>query len=43
MRKLFEIINQELRAQGTKYQVLSNFRICCRELGGSKLRFSMHT
>ena len=32
--KLFEMINQEFKVQGTKYQVLSNFGICCRELGG---------
>ena len=31
------MINQEFKAQGTKYQVLSNFRICCMELGGLKV------
>ena len=35
-KKLFEMINQEFKAQGTKYQVL-NFGICCRELGGLKV------
>ena len=30
--KLFEMTNQEFKAQGTKYQVLPNFGICCREL-----------
>ena len=34
--KLFETINQELKAQGTKYQVLPNFGTCCRELGALK-------
>ena len=34
---LFETINQEFKAQGTKYQVLLNFRICCRELGGLRV------
>ena len=28
------MINQEFKAQGTKYHVLPNFGICCRELGG---------
>ena len=28
------MINQEFKAQETKYQVLANFGICCRELGG---------
>ena len=31
--KLFETINQEFKAKGTKYQVSPNFEICCRELG----------
>ena len=26
------MINQEFKAQGTKYQVLPNFAICCMEL-----------
>ena len=34
MDRLFEIIDQESGAQGTKYQVLLNFGICRRELGG---------
>ena len=38
--KLFETINQEFKAQGTKYQVLPNFGICCRELGGIKVTSS---
>ena len=32
MDKLFEMINQEFKAQRTKYQVLPNFAICRREL-----------
>ena len=32
--KLFEKINQEFKIQGTKYQVLPNFGICCRQLAG---------
>ena len=40
--KLSEITNQEFKTQGTKYQVLQNFGICCRELGGSKLRVFAH-
>ena len=36
------MINQEFKGQGTKYQVLPNFGICCRELGGSKLRVFAH-
>ena len=35
--KLFEMINQEFKAQGTKYQVLTNFGFCCRELAGFKV------
>ena len=34
---LFEMISQEFKVQGTKYQVLPNFGICCRELGGLKV------
>ena len=30
--KLFEMINQEFKPHGRKYQVLPNFRICCKEL-----------
>ena len=29
--------NQELKAQGTQYQVPQNFGICCRELRGLKV------
>ena len=29
--KLFEIINQKLKAQWAKYPVLLNFGVCCRE------------
>ena len=36
------MINQEFKAKGTTYQALPNFRICCRELGGSKLRVFAH-
>ena len=35
--RLFEMINQEFKAQGTKKQVLPNFGIRCRELGGLKV------
>ena len=35
--KLFEMINQEFKARGRKYQVLTKFGICCRELGGLKV------
>ena len=35
--KLPEMINQEFKAQGTKYQVLPNFGICHRELGEIKV------
>ena len=28
------MVNQEFKAQGTKYKMLPNFGICCRELGG---------
>ena len=34
----FEMINQEFKAQGTKYQVLPNFGISCRELGVLKVK-----
>ena len=37
MVKLFEILNQEFKALGTKYQVLPNFGTCARELGGLKV------
>ena len=30
------MINQEFKAKGTKYQVLPNFGMCCRELGGAQ-------
>ena len=36
------MINQEFKAQGRIYQVLPNFGVCCRELGGSKLRDFAH-
>ena len=32
------MINQEFKAKGSKYEVLSNFGNCRRELGGSELR-----
>ena len=41
-RKAFEMINQEFKAQGTKYIVLSNFRISCRELSELKLPLFAH-
>ena len=31
---LFETMSQEFKAQGTQYQVLPTFGICCRELMG---------
>ena len=31
MDKLFEMINQQFKAVGRKYQVLPNFGIVCRE------------
>ena len=31
------MINQEFKARGTKYQVLTNLGICCRELEGLKV------
>ena len=37
------MINQEFKALGRKHQVLPNFEICCRELGGPKLRFFVHS
>ena len=37
IHKLFEAINQEFKAQGTKFQLLPNFGICCRELEGLKV------
>ena len=37
IEKLFEMINQEFKAQGTKYQVLPNFGTCCRELGAFRV------
>ena len=42
MDKLYEMINQEFKAQGRNRQVLPNFRICCRELEGSKLKIFTH-
>ena len=32
MHKPFEMINREFKAQERKYQVLANFRNCCKEL-----------
>ena len=40
--KLFEMVNQEFKAQWRKCQVLLDFGICCRELGDSKLQFFVH-
>ena len=31
------MINQEFKAQGRRYQVLSNFGVCCKELKGLKV------
>ena len=42
MDKLFEMINQDFKAQGTKFQVLLEFWICCREPGRLKLWFFAH-
>ena len=36
------MINQEFKALERKYQALPNFGICCRKLGGSKLRVFVH-
>ena len=36
------MINQEYEAYGRKFQVLTNFRICCSEQGGPKLRVFAH-
>ena len=53
--KFFEMINQEFTAQGRKYEMLPNLRICCKELRGlnvtdfahasavSALPLSLHT
>ena len=30
--RFFEMINQEFEAPGTKYEVLPNLGVCCREL-----------
>ena len=35
--KLFEMINQEFKVQGTIYQVLQHLESCCREQGGTKV------
>ena len=35
--KLFDMLNQEFEAQGTKYKVLPNFGICSRERGDLKV------
>ena len=37
MHKLFEMINQEFKAQRKKILIKYCFGICCRELGGSML------
>ena len=37
MDKLFEMQNQEFKLQGRKFQVLSNFGICCGELRGLRV------
>ena len=44
MNKVSEMTNQEVKTQGTKYQVLQNFGICCRrEVGAQSYEFScMH-
>ena len=34
--KLFEMMGPEMKVQGRKYQILSNFGIFCRESGGLK-------
>ena len=34
---LFEVVSQEIKAEGTKYELLPNFGICCREQGGLKV------
>ena len=36
------MINQEFKALGRKYGVLPDFGICCKELGGAKLRVFAH-
>ena len=33
---------QDFKVIGRKYQVLPNFGICCRELGGLKLKIYAH-
>ena len=40
--ELLEMIYQELKGRGTKYQALLYFGMCCREPGGSKLRGFAH-
>ena len=40
--KLFEMMEQEFKAKGTKYQALPNFGICFRELGGLKVTSFAH-
>ena len=43
MHKFFEMINQELKVQRTKYQVWPNVGVRCLELGGgSKLGVFAH-
>ena len=36
------MINKEFKAQGTKYQVLLDLRVYCRELGGLKVMIVAH-
>ena len=42
IHKLFEMMNQDSKTQGWKFQVLLNHGICCRDLGGWKLRAFSH-
>ena len=39
IHKLFEMINQEFKVLKTKYQLLPNFGVCCRELVGEAMSF----
>ena len=42
MDKLFEMMNQEIMAKGTKYQVLPNLGFVVGSQSGSKLRVFEH-
>ena len=42
IHKLFEMINQQFKIQETRYQVLPNFQVCCREQGGPKVTSFAH-